>query len=126
MIIIPFYCTDILTVILLIMALLGTLITILHHRASRNLHLTSEPGTLAAAIALAGMSDLAHILDGKDTLEDMHTILADLHFALDPVSFQHSLISFASIPLVLSLITLHALALLRYSILLHRSRAEYG
>lgn len=80
-----------LTVILLIMAIIGTSIAIMHNRASRDLVLTSEPGTLAAAIALAGMSDLAQILDGKDTYDDMRAMLADLHFALDPVS-THSLI----------------------------------
>lgn len=80
-----------LTAILLIMAIIGISITIMHHRASRDLVLTSEPGTLAAAIALAGMSDLAQILDGKDTYDDMRAMLADLHFALDPVS-PHALI----------------------------------
>ena len=67
------------------MAIIGTFVTILHHRAARYLVLTTEPGTLAAAIALAGLSDIAHILDSKDTPEEMQAMLADLHFAIDPV-----------------------------------------
>lgn len=82
---------DVLAVILIIMALLGVAIAILHHRATRSLHLTSEPSTLASAVALAGQSDLGRILDGKDTKEEMHAILADLNFALDPVRGRSSL-----------------------------------
>jgi hypothetical protein len=76
---------DVLFVVLLVMATIGTCATILHHRAAQYLVLTTEPGTLAAAIALAGLSDIAHILDGKDTVEEMRAMLADLHFAIDPV-----------------------------------------
>lgn len=67
------------------MAIIGAWVAVLHHRAARNLALTAEPGTLAAAIAVAGLSVIAHILDGKDTTEEMRAILADLHFTIDPV-----------------------------------------
>lgn len=83
---------DTLFAIFLVMAFMGVLITILHNRAARNLELTYEPGTIAAAVALAGLSDIAHILDGKDTLDDMHAMLTDLQFAIDPVCFNQPLL----------------------------------
>jgi len=69
------------------MAIIGTCVTVLYHRAARNLVLTAEPGTLAAAVALAGLSVIAHILDGKDTEEEMRAMLAGLHFTIDPVGY---------------------------------------
>lgn len=65
---------------------------VLHRRAARNLILTTEPGTLAAAVALAGMSDLSHLLKGHDTEEEMRAMLADLRFGIDPVSNRPSLL----------------------------------
>jgi len=73
------------------MAIIGACVTVLYHRAARNLVLTAEPGTLAAAVALAGLSVIAHILDGKDTEEEMRAMLVDLHFTIDPVGYLISL-----------------------------------
>lgn len=67
------------------MALGGLVVLILHRKASRHLALTREPGTLAAAIALGGASDMSHLLRGKDTEEEMRAMLADLQFTIDPV-----------------------------------------
>ena len=67
------------------MALCGIAILLLHRRAERHLYLTSEPGTLAAAVAFGGTSELSRIVNVKDTDEEMRTILADLHFGIDPV-----------------------------------------
>jgi hypothetical protein len=75
------------------MAIIGACVAVLYHRAARNLVLTAEPGTLAAAVAFAGLSVIAHILDGKDTEEEMRAMLADLHFTIDPVSYLISLTS---------------------------------
>lgn len=70
------------------MALGGLAVLILHRKASRSLALTTEPGTLAAAVALGGASDMSHLLSGKDTEEEMRAMLADLQFTIDPVRFR--------------------------------------
>lgn len=77
---------DVLFVLLILIALGGLAVVVLHRRAARQLILTSEPGTLAAAIALAGHSDMSQMLKGYDTEEEMRAMLADLRFTIDPVS----------------------------------------
>jgi len=72
----------------MLIALGGLAVVFLHRQASRNLLLTSEPGTIAAAIALGGQSDMSHLLQGQDTEEEMRAMLADLKFTIDPVSSQ--------------------------------------
>jgi len=79
------HCIDILCALLFVVAIFGTAILLLHREYSRQLQLTTEPGTLAASIAL-GASDVSYLLNGKDTKEDMRTMLADLQFTIDPVS----------------------------------------
>src|SRR5690348_11311441 len=69
------------------MAFGGILILVLHRRSRRGLTLATEPGTLAAAVAVAGNSDLPHLLDGKDTDAAMRAMLSDLNFGLDKVPF---------------------------------------
>lgn len=69
------------------MALGGIAILLLHRKAQRTLALTSPPGTLAAAVAITGKTDLAHMIDGTDTEADMRVMLADLKFGIDTVSF---------------------------------------
>ncbi|KAF8311738.1 hypothetical protein DL93DRAFT_2229456 [Clavulina sp. PMI_390] len=78
--------THILTALLLVMALLTFIVLILYRTASRHLALTAEPSTLAAAIALAGASDVGQLLSGKDTEGEMRAMLADLSFAIDPTT----------------------------------------
>lgn len=58
---------------------------ILHRRARRDLTLASEPGTLAAAVSVAGNSELPRLIDGKDSELAMRAMLSDLRFGIDKV-----------------------------------------
>lgn len=76
------------------MALIGVVILVRHRRADANCHMRQQPGTIAAAVALAGSSDLSVLVRPSDSIKDMGVILQDYTFKIDNVSFYTRLLLF--------------------------------
>ncbi|KAF8336843.1 uncharacterized protein EI90DRAFT_3119173 [Cantharellus anzutake] len=75
--------THVLAVLFFLIAQGSIFIIVLHHRDMTNLILGSPPGTIAAAVAVAGQSELPYLLAEKDTVTDIKTKLSGLSFSLD-------------------------------------------
>ncbi|KAH9923793.1 hypothetical protein B0H21DRAFT_153867 [Amylocystis lapponica] len=69
--------------LLLVIAVTGMIVHILHRMHRRDLYLTMPPGSIAASLALAYHSGIGEILVPYDTEEDMLHKLRGLHFGLD-------------------------------------------
>jgi len=75
--------THILAVLFFLVAIGGVFIFLFQWRDKRDLKLGTPPGTIAAAVAIAGQSELSYLLEGKDTAEEMEALLSDMTFGMD-------------------------------------------
>ncbi|KAF8336844.1 uncharacterized protein EI90DRAFT_3119174 [Cantharellus anzutake] len=75
--------THVLAALFFLIALGAIFVIVLHQRDIANLRLFTPPGTIAAAVAIAGQSKLSSLLAEEDTVTDMKIKLSDLSFSLD-------------------------------------------
>lgn len=75
-----------LTVALLILALFGTLIHLLHRHDRRQLRFLHQPGTIASAVSIAGHTNTSALIAkaGHTEEEEMRAVLQDRKFRIDP------------------------------------------
>jgi hypothetical protein len=69
---------------MLLLALLGTILHLMHRRERRGLRLLHQPGTLASAGALIAQTRTAELLDGRQRPEEMNQALQNRRFRIDP------------------------------------------
>jgi hypothetical protein len=72
-----------LAVALLILSLVSTMVHLTHRKVRDNLHLSLEPGTIAAAVAIGGETDLARVLTGQRGMGDIEDMLSERRFRYD-------------------------------------------
>jgi len=68
------------------LAVLGLVLAVLHNKERRFLRLAHEPGTIASAAAVAGHTEVAVILEGKDDEKTMKRLLGQHRYRIDPHS----------------------------------------
>jgi hypothetical protein len=69
---------------MILLALLGTMLQLVHRRQRRGLRFLHMPGTLASAAALTARTPTAELLDGQQRPEEMNKALQDHRFRIDP------------------------------------------
>ncbi|KAF7761476.1 hypothetical protein Agabi119p4_9468 [Agaricus bisporus var. burnettii] len=77
-----------LAVAMLLLALIGTLIQLLHRYDRRQLRLKHEPGTIASAVSIGAQTGMGELLAGRQREEDMTHILRGKRFRIDPKSMK--------------------------------------
>ncbi|KAI0305146.1 hypothetical protein B0F90DRAFT_1701694 [Multifurca ochricompacta] len=70
---------------MLVLALFGTIMHLLHRYDRRGLRLLHEPGTLASAAAFTAQTPMAELLDGRQRPEEINQALQNLRFRIDPL-----------------------------------------
>ncbi|KAH9055611.1 hypothetical protein EDB87DRAFT_1579673 [Lactarius vividus] len=70
---------------MLVLALFGTIMHLLHRHDRRGLRLLHAPGTLASAAAFTAQTPMAELLDGRQRPEDISQALQNLRFRIDPL-----------------------------------------
>lgn len=73
---------------MLLLALIGTLIQLLHRYDRRQLRLKHEPGTIASAVSIGAQTGMGELLAGRQREEDMTHILRGKRFRIDPKSMK--------------------------------------
>jgi hypothetical protein len=71
-------------VALLVVALVGAFVQILHYYSRQKLRLRHEPGTIASAVSIGADTTLAHLLNGQQEENDFVRALRDKKFRIDP------------------------------------------
>jgi len=71
-------------VALLVVAIVGGYIQILHRHNRKNLNLLHEPGTIASAVSIGAQTDLANLLHGHRQEADFIRALQNRKFRIDP------------------------------------------
>ncbi|KAH9174686.1 hypothetical protein EDB89DRAFT_459311 [Lactarius sanguifluus] len=74
-----------LSVGMLVLALFGTIMHLLHRHDRRGLRLLHAPGTLASAAAFTAQTPMAELLNGRQRPEDISQALQNLRFRIDPL-----------------------------------------
>lgn len=77
-----------LSVGMLLLALFGTIMHLLHRHDRRGLRLLHQPGTLASAAAFTAQTPMAELLNGRQRPEDISQALRNLRFRIDPHSMK--------------------------------------
>jgi hypothetical protein len=71
-------------VALLVVALVGAFVQIVHYYSRRDLRLRHEPGTIASAVSIGAETNLAQLLNGQQGEHDFIRALRDKKFRIDP------------------------------------------
>jgi hypothetical protein len=69
---------------MILLALLGTTLQLVHRRQRRGLRFLHMPGTLASAAALTAQTHTATLLDGQQRPDEMNEALQNYRFRIDP------------------------------------------
>jgi len=80
--------THLLVADFLVISLLGLAVFILHRPARQSLRLPYVPGTIAAAVSMAGRSAVTSVLADARREEDLSSSLRDKRFRLNPVTMK--------------------------------------
>ena len=72
------------TIALLVVAIVGAYIQLLHRHNRKNLHFLHEPGTIASAVSIGAQTNLASLLDGRQQEDDFIRTLQNRKFRIDP------------------------------------------
>lgn len=75
-------------VTLLLVALIGGFIQIVHGRSRKNLHLHHQPGTIASAVSIGAQSQLATLLNGQQEEGAIWQALRNKKFRIHPETNQ--------------------------------------
>jgi len=71
-------------VALLVVAITGAYIQLLHRHNRKDLNLLHEPGTIASAVSIGAQTHLAHLLDGHQRQDGFLGALQGKKFRIDP------------------------------------------
>jgi hypothetical protein len=71
-------------VALLIVAVVGAFVHVLHHHSRQHLHFRHEPGTIASAVSIGADTNLAHLLNGRQEQSDLVRALSNKKFRINP------------------------------------------
>lgn len=69
---------------LLIVAVAGAFVHILHRHSRQQLHFRHEPGTIASAVSIGADTNLAHLLNGRQDQSDLVRALSNKKFRINP------------------------------------------
>jgi hypothetical protein len=69
---------------MLLLALFGTAIQLLHRHDRKHLQLKHQPGTIASAVSIGAQTGMGALLAGQQREEDMNHILSGRRFRIDP------------------------------------------
>jgi precorrin-2 methylase len=73
---------------LLLLAVFGTLMHLLHRMERRDLRLAHVPGTIASAVSIGAQTNLGELLAGRQRTEDISSALRDKKFRIDVNTMQ--------------------------------------
>jgi hypothetical protein len=71
-----------------LVALIGTMIHLLHRRERQNLHLAHEPGTIASAMSIGAQTHAADLLDGRQKESEFASALQNKKFRINPTNMK--------------------------------------
>lgn len=70
-------------VALLLIAIIGAGVQLLHRHSRQDLRLRHEPGTIASAVSIGAQTNLAHLLNGQHEQDDFIKALQNRKFRID-------------------------------------------